>query len=447
MATTTSTTSHPIRIHDLPVEIVGAIFTHCIPFDDRHPSQRDAPLLLGRVCARWRCIALSTPLLWSRLTLAVTRPLKSAGLLSLVRVWLERGQNSALSLNVRVNFDSAISQALVHLLISRSARWLDAKLVLSYRCLNSLPFPEGLPQLRTLTLGCWGLVDEDFPAFKSAGKLRDVRLEIVGHKHTLPPYHQCIIPWSQLTRFTAVKLGLAECVRVLAAGKGLLECRFLDVAHGDAPELQLTCPLEILELTSAHTNLSSLWDALTMPRLRKLHLGVQPCPALDAFIQRSSTSLRSLTVTGPQIARHVGRSAWLAEMPELAQLNIRGADKEASESLFYLLTPNDDDSRPAILPNLTDLLITDVVSRPPVPLSLYDPLLGALRARRWPTVHEGPPQSARLGRFAFGWVRGDVEFALGARFVNGLKLLREDGMFVEVGPMDSVGAIGSQGTH
>ncbi|KAF8879719.1 hypothetical protein BD779DRAFT_1551158, partial [Infundibulicybe gibba] len=67
---------------DLPPEIISDIFVHCLPWI--HPVQRgsypfqntrpqiafdlcDAPLLLTRVCRRWRLIAEATPTLWTRL--------------------------------------------------------------------------------------------------------------------------------------------------------------------------------------------------------------------------------------------------------------------------------------------------------------------------------------------------------------------------------------------
>ncbi|KAJ7185368.1 hypothetical protein C8R46DRAFT_859589, partial [Mycena filopes] len=48
----------------LPVEITAAIFVHCLPEFPGHPSRTVAPMLLGRICRRWRNIACSTPRLW-----------------------------------------------------------------------------------------------------------------------------------------------------------------------------------------------------------------------------------------------------------------------------------------------------------------------------------------------------------------------------------------------
>ncbi|KII83264.1 hypothetical protein PLICRDRAFT_119641, partial [Plicaturopsis crispa FD-325 SS-3] len=46
----------------LPPELLSQIFIHCL--EEEEPSIDRAPLLLGRVCRRWRSISLSTPELW-----------------------------------------------------------------------------------------------------------------------------------------------------------------------------------------------------------------------------------------------------------------------------------------------------------------------------------------------------------------------------------------------
>ncbi|KAF8962995.1 hypothetical protein BDZ97DRAFT_1662215, partial [Flammula alnicola] len=53
----------PIR--RVPPEIWNEIFYHCLP-TQRNPimSTSDAPLLLTRVCSKWRSAALSSPHLW-----------------------------------------------------------------------------------------------------------------------------------------------------------------------------------------------------------------------------------------------------------------------------------------------------------------------------------------------------------------------------------------------
>jgi hypothetical protein len=50
---------------DLPSEVTSEIFLHCLPDAPSVPSSITAPLLLLKICRRWRDIALKTPALWA----------------------------------------------------------------------------------------------------------------------------------------------------------------------------------------------------------------------------------------------------------------------------------------------------------------------------------------------------------------------------------------------
>ncbi|TFK34289.1 hypothetical protein BDQ12DRAFT_374820 [Crucibulum laeve] len=73
-----------IGINTLPIEILGEIFTHCVPLRRAVASPDIAPLLLCHVCSHWRTVAFATPHLWSTLSIAdIKRPWPNAALLSL----------------------------------------------------------------------------------------------------------------------------------------------------------------------------------------------------------------------------------------------------------------------------------------------------------------------------------------------------------------------------
>jgi hypothetical protein len=55
-------------MQQIPTEILGEIFLHCLP-PERHPSSRHAPLLLCKICLRWRSVALSLNQLWNEISL------------------------------------------------------------------------------------------------------------------------------------------------------------------------------------------------------------------------------------------------------------------------------------------------------------------------------------------------------------------------------------------
>ncbi|KAJ7645619.1 hypothetical protein DFH06DRAFT_1425463, partial [Mycena polygramma] len=81
----------PLRL--LPPEILSLIFLQCLPSEEhehdlrdprdrrilQNPSPNTAPLLLVRICSRWRHIALATPMLWSRLELRLPDLLPEEG--------------------------------------------------------------------------------------------------------------------------------------------------------------------------------------------------------------------------------------------------------------------------------------------------------------------------------------------------------------------------------
>ncbi|KAJ7639611.1 hypothetical protein DFH06DRAFT_966108, partial [Mycena polygramma] len=51
----------------LPVELTSEIFLHCLPAEPVQRSLWVAPMLLGRICRRWREIAYDDPRLWAAL--------------------------------------------------------------------------------------------------------------------------------------------------------------------------------------------------------------------------------------------------------------------------------------------------------------------------------------------------------------------------------------------
>ncbi|KAJ7758420.1 hypothetical protein B0H14DRAFT_404332 [Mycena olivaceomarginata] len=92
-------------ILNLPPEIICEIFIHCLPPPRTLPDPRDAPLLLGHVCRRWRSIAYSFTQLWSSVTVsavlsAMLLPPPRAGLLDMLDAWLIHSGDNLLSVSI-----------------------------------------------------------------------------------------------------------------------------------------------------------------------------------------------------------------------------------------------------------------------------------------------------------------------------------------------------------
>jgi len=91
-------------VHRMPPEILGIIFENCL---DVQASSRavlsEPPLLLGRVCSYWRSVALSTPRLWTSLSLRfletnIDRSRDGIKVATAVETWLHRSHPAPLSI-------------------------------------------------------------------------------------------------------------------------------------------------------------------------------------------------------------------------------------------------------------------------------------------------------------------------------------------------------------
>ncbi|KAF7349672.1 F-box domain-containing protein [Mycena sanguinolenta] len=93
-------------ILSLPTEIIARIFVECLPENSRRRfSRKHAPLLLMRVCRRWRDIALSTSELWNFLRIRCLNVSPSSDKTMVRRgalstPWLSRAQSRPLSLTI-----------------------------------------------------------------------------------------------------------------------------------------------------------------------------------------------------------------------------------------------------------------------------------------------------------------------------------------------------------
>ncbi|KAG2151513.1 hypothetical protein DEU56DRAFT_850437 [Suillus clintonianus] len=85
----------------LPTEVLSEIFVYCLP-ETSHlsPASKLAPMLLTRICRRWREVAVSMPSLWCGLSMKVDdRDWQRAAFC--YDSWLERSRGRPLSLALR----------------------------------------------------------------------------------------------------------------------------------------------------------------------------------------------------------------------------------------------------------------------------------------------------------------------------------------------------------
>ncbi|KAH8118141.1 hypothetical protein DFH11DRAFT_1572618, partial [Phellopilus nigrolimitatus] len=283
----TNQSSHPIQ--HLPPEILSIIFWYSIPLRSGfvEPSIRRSPLLLCRVCKKWRDLAERTPELWSSISLFLLRPYVTA--IQAFEKWIAMSGNCPLSIKVVVltHFGDAWHplMSFIEEIAKQSHRWLVADISVPSCYMQKLLANEA-PILQKLVLA-------------------DPLIETGGESSRL---------WERRT----FKLSAAPALRQLILKQPL---RILPSIihpitsiHFDAftlpqvSDLLDGCPqLEDLAIKFKEVLVFSGPDIWTLPRLRSLRvcLHYANCREMGKFLDYLRLpSLRSLTVDGLRIARH-----------------------------------------------------------------------------------------------------------------------------------------------
>ncbi|KAJ7670189.1 hypothetical protein DFH06DRAFT_1321185 [Mycena polygramma] len=308
----------------LPNEIVSEIFSHFVPPASSPPPLRGdlSPTILTTICKKWGRIALTTPALWKAITFS---GFHSEDLRKLLR-WLSRSRSSPLSLKVRGKFNlSQIFSAIV----AHRARWerLDCNMCSSH--LSSMG--DGpTPLLRHLAL----VVDEKRPlnnptpptaTFRDAPMLRTAVLSSFAAANL-------ILPWSQLTSLTLVRITPEEWVPVLEQTTNLVHCGLEIVIPDDdfvLPTEVKLLRLETLTVTVAD-EIEGCLEAFVVPALRRLEvpeafLYPDPITTLTSFMSKSSCRLRELHITDE---RSVPMDSYLWTFESIPRLYFEYKDRE-----------------------------------------------------------------------------------------------------------------------
>ncbi|KAJ7192159.1 hypothetical protein GGX14DRAFT_480334 [Mycena pura] len=323
-------------INSLPFEILAEIFL-CARHECRHktPSGKRPPLLLLRVCRYWRDVAVSTPSLWTRLSVILRRketPGQSALLDAFLARWTNRAGTAPLSLRL---YDTSLLaprdriDALLQLYAPRTTFLrvqTSASNLMGLPSLDSLTHLERLTLTTRLTTAAW----HDVHAFCQAPALRGVVLEMGA----IPSFIR--IPWHQLTTFTGSGFSVAEALYVLRECSQLTKCTLphLDLRSWHGVRLRdLTIPFThtaLRELSISNTAAAVL-PCLVLLELRDLTLRQPvelPAPAvtIPAFLAGSlAHSLRRLAyIHSSDAASTVAFAAkWLAPLTNLEELSLK----------------------------------------------------------------------------------------------------------------------------
>ncbi|KAJ6451470.1 hypothetical protein C8R47DRAFT_301112 [Mycena vitilis] len=393
----------------LPPEIISEIFIHCLParrkVDVVNPTE--APLLLTRVCGLWRQIAISTPELWAAFDLEIGWP--EPNLQQIGQTWLERARDRPLSVKLSscgilqdINYVDRFMQTLWGHANDIQALELDIS-VEDFDVVD-MPFQSsGFPMLRKFSVrlqeGLGGLVTNYWPMkmFKDAPMLCEVALG--GSPPSL-----VILPWQQLTKFTAELYTVAESLEALRLMPNLTHCALaaFDLPSSPSsptsffPLMNVAAEHDLKPITHPRMRHLTLFNSksdrvlansadvlafLTLPALETLEIrGVKDFDGvvLDSVLSRSSPPLRKLSIlpldSGPQ--KRTGTDLYLPSLPSLCltEMEIRNPSTSFLSAFFTALFGHDN-----AFPQLRNISF----------LGCGD--LGAVLPLAAMNVHPGPP--------------------------------------------------------
>ncbi|KAI6044032.1 hypothetical protein EDC04DRAFT_2646812 [Pisolithus marmoratus] len=322
----------PIR--RVPPEVLGEIFYHCLPTAPYvTPRDVEGPMVLTQVCRHWRAVAMSTPRLWTSMTLHLDRATEE-GYRSMCEAWLGRAKSLPLAMRVLSDLDSpdpttqaCIVSWLRPLLMRCHDFWwhgpaldplLDSDSEVSTITCAISPTPY-LSRLRvTSHRGMAYTVCLPGPA----PYLRTVFLQCTTHH--LRSLDQISLPWFQLTELS-LHFALLDSTVLLQLLSLCTSLRFLTVSCLCADPDQLAMfrslgtgaihhgTLKRFEMRVIRHGLDAVLDALTAPALEELDIGFcyrerDPWPHAEFvdFVNRSGSGLRKLTVRQNKgVARHL----------------------------------------------------------------------------------------------------------------------------------------------
>lgn len=355
----------------LPTELLSEIFLHCVDGVIDISNTITIPLLLSKICSRWRDAAISTPRLWSRLFLQLATPADSQ--VDLVKTWLTRSGGCPLTIYVFWEEPPFLpSHPVLNALMEQSVRW---QVVFCY--LPSVAFPSlsrvrnRLPLLTELSLG----TDDDLPLtangtlnmFEVAPRL--TQIECVNFAPTIFNF-----PWSQLSVIPIMAVSIEDSVDILRQATNLEQGGFIFVGGGNQRHPLRNWKVQHNRLRyftimtppwNETIDLRRLFSQLTFPFLENLTICNLKSPFSAEFVQFLSRlkSLRTLHLRKTAIVDHQLVQG-LKHLPSLTSLIVHSSPQDAPTVTGILLAAltwkffSDDSKGLMLVPKLKKLELT-----------------------------------------------------------------------------------------
>ncbi|KAL0564759.1 hypothetical protein V5O48_017278 [Marasmius crinis-equi] len=381
-------------IHRLPSEVLLEIFQHCCHTNTLSDPQVPPALALSRVCGRWRDIAVSSPRLWSSITISqfrsrdkVEHSRRQRMTTCLTRLFLERSKNAPLKLKLRFPWDPSevdYSNGMVmDLLGAQSKRWEELTIDETELYASSAAGDIDLPILKRLTL-----LTESPDSMSSS-----LILDRFAHCPALTSLctdvaltaHRLSLPWANIRTLTLQGCadGEDQLFILSLCSSSVQRLTFVDVETNDwgswegdriLADMVTSLSLQADPWSDVDT---SVVQHLTLSRLSSVDIGTklhdQPNPFsrfarsdesvhLEELIQRSSCTITSLRLQSTMLT-DVQVLSLLRLMPRLKDLDIGEYISEANNRVIthqfsnHLLV-DPEDRRAPLVPHLTELKLS-----------------------------------------------------------------------------------------
>ncbi|RDB23560.1 hypothetical protein Hypma_008887 [Hypsizygus marmoreus] len=451
-------THHATGIHQLPLEVIREIFVHCLTCD-RAPNNKLAPLLLCHVCSMWRNLALSTPQLWSELSMLclqgdVAKAMRT--FTNATELWFRCvGRHCPFSYTVRLPRGATAHAPGKSLLfpLPPSIYKLDLTMeddsqLTEYAYLQTeAPAFLVTAKIAILHESPLSLAMRDFP-FDSAPRLRNLMLDVAGDGL---PIRVTPAPWKLLTQ-----LILGRDIQLKAWHKIIRQCPLLKLCSVelDVPFL-LVPPTNLPVMTFNHLeDLTLLFSSgafldaavagLSFPALTSLHLSCEDDVAFDLTSESTLRIFRDAQLTYLTLRQGQTESDDLYNVLEIT--NTLTSLDITCDSFFldlFCALRHDADDNPVLLPQLEHLTLGifhygyDFEEDQEADEAWYfggDLLLDLVKSRWWPggktAIHPTGPVITRLRKLSL--VMDSQYPKTQAEVANSLLPLKEAGLSVDV---------------
>jgi F-box-like len=354
----TNTPAPPIQ--RLPYDILSDIFILSIPDNLQEGwryttrSFQCSVMLPGSICRHWRDVAISTPRLWSSISLQLNRSTVDAHV-NLTQMWLSRSGQHPLSLQLDgrwYGFDDPLAIHPVLDVVNRHAeRWQHIDFEMSYAMWkHTRPAKYRLIRLHTLLVSDLYLQPQwttPIDTFEVAPQLTSLTMGFNTSSYVLAA------PWTQISTLVSQGPSLNEFYKALQGAPNLIECGVYIDRYGGGLDPSYTTiqhvHLQILKVDARHRNDSGpLFDRLSLPALRYFDYNQAFTPTcwpqrqFVSLISRSGCSLEKLVLHFQHGLRDDDLIECLRHMPSLVhlQLNLHSSSAMTNKTLAQLTPPN-----------------------------------------------------------------------------------------------------------